>query len=152
MLFILKKQRRIGHGSREVVKRPNGGFKGDGSKQSHDSASSDIKTTNFSRSHSRTSKTNRTSFHLISLTSQEINRIKAKAKLQKWEIDQMAKKHDAEQIKKNKEGQVQVARKFMNYVEFGKDPDRVTNERFLQDEGFKRWIHGRRRSSTKRRV
>jgi hypothetical protein len=32
----------------------------------------------------------------------------------------MAKKHDAEQIKKNDGGGVQVARKFMNYVEFGR--------------------------------
>jgi hypothetical protein len=50
---------------------------------------------------------------------QEINRIKAKAKLQKWELDQMAKKHDEEQKKKNDGGEVRVARKFMNYIEFG---------------------------------
>jgi hypothetical protein len=31
----------------------------------------------------------------------------------------MAKKHDAEQKKKNDGGGVEVARKFMNYIEFG---------------------------------
>ena len=51
--------------------------------------------------------------------SQEINRITAKAKLQKWELDQMAKKHDEEQKKKNAGGGVEVPRKFMNYIEYG---------------------------------
>lgn len=51
---------------------------------------------------------------------QEINRIKAKAKLQKWELDQLAKKHDEEQRKKNDGGGVEVARKFMNYIEYGR--------------------------------
>jgi len=49
----------------------------------------------------------------------EINRIKAKAKLQKWELDQMARKHDEEQKKKNGGGELKVARKFMNYIEYG---------------------------------
>jgi hypothetical protein len=49
----------------------------------------------------------------------EINRIKAKAKLQKWELDQMAKKHDEEQKKKNDGAELKVARKFMNYIEYG---------------------------------
>jgi hypothetical protein len=49
----------------------------------------------------------------------EINRIKAKAKLQKWELDQMAKKHDEEQKKKNDGAELKVACKFMNYIEYG---------------------------------
>ena len=39
--------------------------------------------------------------------------------MQKWELDQLAKKHDDEQRKKNDGGGVEVARKFMNYIEYG---------------------------------
>jgi len=36
----------------------------------------------------------------------------------------MAKKHDAEQKKKNDGGRVEVAPKFMNYIEYGIPPQR----------------------------
>jgi hypothetical protein len=49
----------------------------------------------------------------------EINRIKAKAKLGQYELTQLAKKHDEEQKKKDG-GEIRVAPKFMNYIEYGK--------------------------------
>jgi hypothetical protein len=58
------------------------------------------------------------------IVNKEINRIKAKAKLQKWELDQMARKHDEEQKKKNAGAELRVSRKFMNYIEYGRPPDR----------------------------
>jgi hypothetical protein len=51
--------------------------------------------------------------------AKEINRIKAKARLQKWELDQMAQKHDEAQKEKNHGAELKVARKFMNYIEYG---------------------------------
>lgn len=67
----------------------------------------------------------------------EINRIKAKAKLQKWELDQMAKKHDEEQKKKNDGAELKVARKFMNYIEYGTHRVREgeLTRRFFKNEG-----------------
>ena len=57
----------------------------------------------------------------------------------------MAKKHDEEQKKKNNGGGVEVARKFMNYIEFGMFSSRVRTKRtrFLEDEGFKGGVYGR---------
>jgi len=90
-----------------------------GERQSRDSSRPNNQTTHVSRHHPRTSKTNSTlSLSCVSYF-QEINRIKAKAKLQKWELDQLAKRHDDEQRKKNDGGGVEVARKFMNYIEYG---------------------------------
>lgn len=91
-------------------------------------ASANNAATNISRPDSRTDKADRTSHTPIGkrmLTAcKEINRIKAKAKLQKWELDQMAKKHDEEQKKKNDGAELKVARKFMNYIEYGRTRDR----------------------------
>jgi hypothetical protein len=91
----------------------------DGHQQSNNAAGADYTTANIARHNSRASKTNSKLSTPKKTDSQEINRIKAKAKLQKWELDQMAKKHDAEQKKKNDGAGVEVARKFMNYIEFG---------------------------------
>jgi hypothetical protein len=84
------------------------------------------------------------------LTGQEINRIKAKARLSRDELTQLAKKHDEEQRKKNS-SEVRVARKFMNYVEFGSVLESVSNLRLVQDEGLKGRLHGRRRQRRKER-
>jgi hypothetical protein len=57
----------------------------------------------------------------------------------------MAKKHDEEQKKKNDGGGVEVARKFMNYIEFGMFSSRETVLnlfRFLEDEGFEGRVYG----------
>jgi hypothetical protein len=53
----------------------------------------------------------------------------------------MAKKHDAEQKKKNDGGDVEVARMFMNYIEYGMF-HLASLMRFLKDEGFERWVYG----------
>ena len=55
----------------------------------------------------------------------------------------MAKKHDAEQKKKNDGGGVEVARKFMNYIEYGIPLWKNRLMRFLKDEGFKGGFYGR---------
>jgi hypothetical protein len=53
----------------------------------------------------------------------------------------MAKKHDAEQKEKNDGGGVEIARKFMNYIEYGTHLQ-ASLMRFLEDEGFKGWVYG----------
>ena len=42
----------------------------------------------------------------------------------------MAKKHDAEQKKKNDGGGIEVARKFMNYIEYGMVSEDADDEIF----------------------
>jgi hypothetical protein len=54
----------------------------------------------------------------------------------------MAKKHDAEQKKKNDGGDVEVARKFMNYIEYGMYHRQASLMRFLENEGFEGWVYG----------
>jgi hypothetical protein len=55
----------------------------------------------------------------------------------------MAKKHDVEQKKKNDGGGVEVARKFMNYIEFGTFSCESLLIRFLQNERLERRVYGR---------
>lgn len=90
-----------------------------GHRPSDHAAGADNSAAYLARHNSRASQANSIPLTLKELKGKEINRIKAKAKLQKWELDQMAKKHDAEQKKKNDGAGIEVARKFMNYIEFG---------------------------------